>query len=89
MIAISKDEAQGRVIGAGRMLAGLDQGELGRLAGVSASTVSNIERGRNATPDSIKAVRKALRDRGVNLSFGNDQAIAAISFIDRNADDEE
>lgn len=50
---------------------------------------ANIERGRNATRDSIKTVRKALRDRGVNLSFGNDQAIAAISFIDRDADGEE
>ena len=38
--------AQDRVIAAGWMLAGLDQAGLAEAAGLSASTVSNIERGR-------------------------------------------
>jgi transcriptional regulator with XRE-family HTH domain len=89
MIAIAKREAQGRLLEAGRILAGLDQGSLASLAGVSASTVSNIENGRTATEASVKAVRKALRDEGVNLSFGNDQAVASICFIDRNSEDDD
>jgi transcriptional regulator with XRE-family HTH domain len=58
-------------------------------AGVSGSTVSNIERGRTTTPESLKAIRRALKQAGVNLSFGNDLAIVAIAFVDRNAEDDD
>jgi transcriptional regulator with XRE-family HTH domain len=89
MIAISEEEALGRQLEAGRIMAGLSQGELGALAGLSASTVSNIENGRNSTSDSVRAVRRALRGKGVNLTFGNNQAQVSICFIDRNAEDED
>jgi transcriptional regulator with XRE-family HTH domain len=89
MITISEDQALGRHLGAARMLAGLDQGGLAELAGVSASTVSNMERGRPGTPESIRAVRKALRNRGVNLTFGNNHAIVSICFVDKNAEDDD
>ena len=89
MVSISKNEALGRLVGAGRIFAGLDQAELGALAGVSASTVSNIEKGRTSTQASIKSVRAALREKGVNLSFGNNQAGASICFVDRNAEEED
>jgi transcriptional regulator with XRE-family HTH domain len=89
MIAVSEDQAFGRALEAARILAGLDQGKLAALAGVSASTVSNIENGRNATPSSIRAVRKALREKGVNVMFGNNQAGASICFVDNNAGEED
>ena len=89
MIAISRDDAIGRQIAAARMMAGLDQGQLAALAGVSGSTVSNIERGRNTTPASLKAIRRALRDKDVALTFTHDQAIVGICFVDRNAGDED
>ena len=68
---------------------GLDQAGLGALAGVAGSTVSNIENGRNSTRELVRAVRRALRDKGVNLTFGNNQAGAAICSVDRNAEDDE
>jgi len=89
MIAISEDVALGRQLEAGRIMAGLSQGELAAIAGVSASTVSNIENGRNSTAESLKAIRRALKGKGVNLTFGNNQAQVSICFIDRNAEDEE
>lgn len=89
MIAVSADVAYGRLIAAARLLAGYDQGELASRAGLSGSTVSNIERGRAATDDSIKAIRRALRRAGVNISFGNDMAIVGIAFVDRNAEDDD
>lgn len=89
MVSISKEEALGRVVGAARMLAGLGQAGLASLSGVSASTVSNIEKGRTSTPASVKAVRLALREKGVNLNFGNNQASASICFVDRNAEEED
>lgn len=89
MIAISNDDAYGRYIQAARVLAGLDQNQLGALAGVSASTISNIENGRNATPTTRKAVRSALQKKGVNLVFGNNQINLGIAFVDRNEEEEE
>lgn len=90
MIAIPEDQMFGRFIAAGRMLAGLDQGQLAALAGVSASTISNIEHGRSSTPSSVKAIRQALRGKGVNLTIGNNLAMLGISFVDRNsAEDDE
>jgi transcriptional regulator with XRE-family HTH domain len=88
MISIPMNQAQGRAIAAARILVGLDQAQLASLAGLSASTVSNVEKGRVATADSVKALRRALRAQGANLIFGNDQAGASIAFVDRNSEDE-
>lgn len=89
MIALSEDAAYGRYIQAARVLAGLDQNELGALAGVSGSTISNIENGRNSTATTRKAVRGALFRKGVNLSFGNNQINLGIAFVDRNQEEDD
>lgn len=61
--------ARGRVIAAGRMLAGLDQAGLAAAAGVSASTVSKVERGRaDVREDTLRAIRQALGRSGVDLT---------------------
>ena len=61
--------AQGRVIAAGRMLAGLDQGQLAAAAGLSSSTISKIEQGRkNVRQETLKAVSRALEGFGVDVT---------------------
>jgi transcriptional regulator with XRE-family HTH domain len=89
MIALGEDEAYGRYIQAARVLAGLDQNELGALSGVSGSTISNIEHGRNTTATTRRAVRRALQEQGVNLMFGNDQIMVGIAFVDRNQESDD
>jgi len=89
MLKMSEQQARGRHFHAGRILAGLDQQALATIAGVSPGTISNIELGKKSTDDSIKRVRRALRERGVNLTFGNHQAGASVAFIDKNANPEE
>lgn len=80
---LDNEQAMGRVIAAGRMFAGWDQGELAEKAGVSSSTVSNIERGRIVPrPETLKSLRRALRKKGVTLTFdpANGHIAAAIRF---------
>jgi transcriptional regulator with XRE-family HTH domain len=91
MIAITEDQAFGRLVEAGRILAGLDQGELGALAGVSGSTISNIENGHKTTSQTRKSVRRALREKGVNFGLSEDQILLGIAFVDKNksTDDED
>ncbi len=61
--------AQGRVMAAGRMLAGLDQEQLAVEAGLSPSTVSKIELGkRNVRPVTLRAVMQALDRLGVDVT---------------------
>jgi transcriptional regulator with XRE-family HTH domain len=67
-------EATARMIGAGRMLAGLDQVGLARAAGVSPSTISNVERGKNknkARRENLEAIQRALLRKGVTLINDN------------------
>jgi len=60
--------ARGRVVAAGRMLAGLDQHQLAAAAGLSPSTISKIEGGRrNVREDTFRAVSRALEQLGVDL----------------------
>ena len=66
---ISPQLAQGRVVAAARMLAGLDQAQLAAAAGVSASTVSNVERGKpGVRAETLRAVRQALEASGIDLA---------------------
>ena len=61
--------ARGRVIAAGRMLAGLDQEQLAAEAGLSPSTVSKIERGRrDVRAETLRAVQEALERLGVDVT---------------------
>ena len=84
---LSNNEALGRTYAAARMLAGLDQAALAHRAGVSSGTISNVERGRDARPDTIKAVRIALAHEGVLLAFSKNNGLASVS-ISFAADDE-
>ncbi|MDE1173665.1 MAG: helix-turn-helix domain-containing protein [Parvibaculaceae bacterium] len=79
----------GRMIAAGRMLAGLDQAALADAAGVSASTISNVERGSDARENTIISIRKALRRTGVTMTIdkSNGIAIAAIRFDEPDEED--
>ncbi len=88
-IPLSSVEALGRAIAAGRMLAGLDQAELATKAGLSAATVSNVERGNDALHDTIKAIRRALRKSGVTVCFeaSNGHASATIAFEEPDDDE--
>ena len=68
-MTISPLVARGRVIAAGRMLAGLDQAGLAAAAGVSASTVSKVERGRaEVRADTLHAIKQALGRFGIDLT---------------------
>jgi transcriptional regulator with XRE-family HTH domain len=88
-LPLSSAEALGRAVAAGRMLLGLDQAQLATEAGVSAATVSNVERGNDARPDTMKALRKALRQGGVTLCFDakNGHASATIAFEEPEDED--
>lgn len=83
-------QAQGRVIAAGRMLAGLDQTQLGEKAGVSATTISNIERGvTESRPETVKKVRTALRKEGINLAFNMGTGLLMVATTYAGPDDED
>lgn len=88
-IDISNSEALGRTMAAARMMAGLDQASLAKAASVSAGTISNVERGRDAKPDTIKAVRKALSRRGVLIGFSRNNGLATVSIAFATDDGEE
>jgi transcriptional regulator with XRE-family HTH domain len=80
---------QGRMVAAGRMLAGLDQAGLAEAAGVSPSTISNVERGSDARDETIGAIRKALRRSGVTIAIDrqNGLALTAMRFDEPENDD--
>lgn len=85
---LSNTEALGRTYAAARMMAGLDQASLAVEAGISAGTVSNVERGREARPDTLKTVRRALARKGVVIAFSRNNGLATVS-ISFAADDDE
>ena len=61
--------ARGRVIAAGRMLAGLNQEQLAAKAGLASSTVSKIENGRHAVrATTLRTVQDALERLGVDVT---------------------
>lgn len=85
---LTNAEARGRTYAAARMLAGLDQAALAAAASVSPATVSNVERGREGRPETIKAIRKALTRRGVLVGFSSSNGLASVT-ISFAADTEE
>lgn len=86
---LSHSEVQGRAIAAARLLAGLDQAGLAQLAGVSASTVSNVERGSDAREDTIVSIKKALRKAGITSSIDkvNGRAIIVATYEEPDEDE--
>ena len=87
-LSLTNAEARGRTYAAARMLAGLDQAALAVEAGVSAATVSNVARGREGRPATLKAIRRALMRQGVLVGFSPSNGLASVS-ISFAADDEE
>lgn len=86
---LTNAEARGRTYAAARMLAGLDQAALAIAAGVSNGTVSNVERGRESRPDTLKAIRKALSDKGVVITFHVNNGLASVLMAFGTDDEEE
>ena len=87
-LSLSNPQALGRTYAAARMMAGLDQAALAVQAAVSAGTVSNVERGRDSRPDTLKAIRRALTRAGVLVAFSRNNGLATVS-ISFAADDAE
>ena len=79
-INVSNAEALGRTIAAARMMAGMDQASLASAANVSAGTISNVERGRDVKPQTVKAVRTALSRHGVLIGFSANNGLAGVTF---------
>lgn len=90
MVDISAQVATGRAFAAARMLAGFDQAELAELAGFSGSTISNVESGRDAREDTLKAIRKALRRAGVTVTNDklNGLAVVALRYDEPDGDED-
>lgn len=88
-INLSNSEALGRTYAAARMMAGLDQATLAARAGLSAGTVSNVERGRDSKPDTLKAIRRALTKEGVLVGFSRNNGLANVSISFASDDEEE
>jgi transcriptional regulator with XRE-family HTH domain len=62
------------------MLAGLDQAGMAAAAGLSAGTISNVERGRDSRPETLKAIRSALSREGVLVAFNRNLGLASLSI---------
>ena len=85
---LSNAEARGRTYAAARMMAGLDQAALANAAGISAGTISNVERGRDSRSDTLRAIRRALTREGVLIAFSANNGLASVQ-ISFAVDDEE
>ncbi len=85
---LSNSVALGRTYAAARMMTGFDQATLAHHAGLSAGTVSNVERGRDSRPDTLKAIRRALAREGVLIGFSRNNGLATVT-ISFAADDGE
>lgn len=87
---LSDSQALGRTYAAARMMAGLDQATLAASSGVSAGTISNVERGRDSKPETLKAIRRTLAREGVLVAFSRNNGLAsvAISFAADEGEEE-
>jgi len=79
-LSLSNSEALGRTYAAARMMAGVDQAGLATAAGLSAGTISNVERGRDSRPETLRAIRRALSRAGVLVAFSRNNGLASVSI---------
>jgi transcriptional regulator with XRE-family HTH domain len=86
---LSNTEALGRTYAAARMLAGLDQLALAQAAGLSAATISNVERGRDTKPETVRAIRRALGKEGVLIAFSRNNGLATVTIAFATAEEED
>jgi transcriptional regulator with XRE-family HTH domain len=77
---LSNAQALGRTYAAARMMAGLDQAALAIAAGLSPGSISNVERGRDSKPDTLKAIRRALAREGVLVAFSKNNGLASVAI---------
>jgi len=70
-------------------MAGLDQDQLARRSGVSAATISNIERGNGGRDETISSIRSALRKSGVSVLWDTKNGLASVSLVYEKPDSEE
>ena len=92
MQTLTSAQARGRVIAAARVLLGWDQSELASRAGVSNSTVSNIESGKVDTRNKTYIqIKKALRSAGVDWQNGfiRNKVISLTFPFCKTADEDE
>jgi transcriptional regulator with XRE-family HTH domain len=87
-LSLSNAQALGRTYAAARMMTGLDQASLAHQAGLSAGTISNVERGRDSRPETLRAIRRAIAREGVLIAFSRNNGLATVS-ISFAADDAE
>jgi transcriptional regulator with XRE-family HTH domain len=86
---LSNTQALGRTYAAARMMAGLDQAALAHQAALSSGTVSNVERGRDSRPETLKAIRRALAREGVLVAFSSNNGLATVTISFAAEDGEE
>ena len=67
---------------AGRVLAGLTQTDLAKLAGLSRRTVAALETGRTVAAESVEAMINALSDVGVTVT---DEGARIVIIRERKA----
>ncbi len=78
--SLSNTEALGRTYAAARTMAGLDQAGLAHAAGLSAGTISNVERGRDTKPETLRAIRRALNREGVLVGFSRNNGLSSVTI---------
>jgi transcriptional regulator with XRE-family HTH domain len=88
-LVLAQFDAIGRSYAAARMLAGLDQAQLAKKADISASTVSNLERGNEAREETIASIRKALRRSGVKVTIDAQFGLISVDAIYTNPEEDE
>ena len=80
-LSLSNSEALGRTYAAARMMAGLDQAGLASAAGLSAGTISNVERGRDLRRETLRVIRRALSRAGVLVSFSEQRPRLSVYLL--------
>ena len=87
-LSLSNSVALGRTYAAARMMAGMDQAELAENSGLSAGTISNVERGRDSKSITLRAIKRTLSANGVLVAFSRNNGLATVT-ISFAADDGE
>lgn len=72
-----------RFLAAARVLAGLSQVDLARLAGVAVSSLARYERGdRTIRSDTLAALLTVLRARGIQFGLEGDGTVGVLRVVD-------
>lgn len=83
VLLVRKQVATGRAYAAARVLTGLDQRGLADRAGLSASTISNLEAGAKVRPASVDAVHEVLEGFGIPVNVTGKQRAGMLVLAAR------